>query len=288
MEDLKELEAVKLGFTQAREISMEHAKIFYFASRFLPSREQNASCAIYVICRDSDEAVDNAQFTKKQDNLNNIRRNIEAVYNNSPLSKNTLLAFRETVNEFNIPQRYFQELLEGMQMDLLKNRYHSFEELYPYCYKVAGVIGLIMLKVFGCDNLKTQNYAIDLGVAMQLTNILRDIKEDWGKGRIYLPQDEMEKYGVTEKDIADSRVNDNFKRLMEFQIKRARQYYASSKEGIKLISSWRMRFVTLSMHQMYSGILDVIEQRWFDVFSLRLYISNIKKVCIVLKNLFRA
>jgi phytoene synthase len=144
-----------------------------------------------------------------------------------------------------------------------------------------------MLKVFGSKENEAEKYAIDLGVAMQLTNILRDIKEDWEKGRIYLPQDEMEKYGVTEKDIADSRVNDNFKRLMEFQIQRTREYYTGSLQGFKFIPSRRLRFVALSMLRMYSAILDKIEQSGLDVFSKHPHISGPRKLFIVLQNLFK-
>jgi phytoene synthase len=277
-----------LGFAKARDITRRHAKIFYLASRFLTRQKQDATCAIYVVCRDSDEAVDNMRFAEKQIRLDKIKRDIEAVYNGSSLSKDTLLAFRETVNKFNIPQHYFKELLEGMQMDITKNRYRDFQALYSYCYKVAGIIGLIMLKVFECDNPEAEKYAIDLGTAMQLTNILRDIKEDWGKGRVYLPQDEMDSFSVSEEDIAQGKTEDNFKRMMEFQIKRARSYYVSSQEGIKLIDSWRMRFVILSMHQMYSGILDAIERCGLDVFSHRAYISGPRKAYIILKNIAKA
>ncbi|MBM3255480.1 MAG: phytoene/squalene synthase family protein [Candidatus Omnitrophica bacterium] len=280
--------ALKSGFAQARKITRRHAKIFYFASHFLPGPKQNAAYAIYVACRDSDEAVDNMRFSEKQKLLDKIKCDIEAAYKGSALNEDTLLAFRDTIKKFNIPEYYFKELLEGMQMDLVKNRYQSFEELYAYCYKVAGVIGLIMLKVFGYDNPGIQKYAIDLGIAMQLTNILRDIKEDWDKGRVYLPQDELCNFGVSEEDIAEGKIDDNFKRLIQFQIKRARDYYASSREGIKLIDSRRMRFVILSMHQMYSGILDAIEHCGFDVFSHRAYTCGPRKAYIVLKNMARA
>jgi phytoene synthase len=279
MRNSADYKTLSTGFTRSRKITRTHAKIFYFASRFLPRSKQDAACAIYVACRDSDEAVDNMQFSEKQKLLDKVKCDIDAAYKGSALNKDALLAFRETVNKFNIPQHYFQELLEGMQMDLFKMRYR---------YKVAGVIGLIMLKVFECDNPRIQKYAIDLGIAMQLTNILRDIKEDWDRGRVYLPQNEMDSFGVSEKNIAEGRVDDNFKRLMEFQIKRARNYYRSSREGIKLINSWRVRFVILSMHRMYSGILDTIERCGQDVFSRRAYTCGARKAYIVLKNLFEA
>jgi phytoene synthase len=287
MDSVTERRTIDSGFTQARRITRKYARIFYFSSKFLPKVEQDAAYVIYVVCRDSDEAVDDMKLSPKQEYLSRVKENIEVVYKGSLIKENTLLAFREAVNKFKIPQEYFLELIEGMQMDLDKNRYRNFQELYRYCYKVAGVIGLIMLKVFGSKENEAEKYAIDLGVAMQLTNILRDIKEDWEKGRIYLPQDEMEKYGVTEKDIADSRVNDNFKRLMEFQIQRARGYYTGSLQGFKFIPSRRLRFVALSMLRMYSIILDKIEQGGLDVFSKHPHISGPRKLFIVLQNLFK-
>lgn len=287
MDSVTERKAIDSGFAQARRITREYARIFYFSSKFLSKAEQDAAYAIYVVCRDSDEAVDDMKLSRKQEHLSRVKENIEAVYNGSLIKENTLLAFRETVKRFQIPQEYFYELIEGMQMDLDKNRYRNFQELYRYCYKVAGVIGLIMLKVFGSKENEAEKYAIDLGVAMQLTNILRDIKEDWERGRVYLPQEEMDSYCVNEGNISRAKVDDNFKRLMEFQIQRARGYYTSSLQGLKFIPSRRLRFVTLSMLRMYSVILDKIEQSGFDVFSKRLYICGPRKLFIVLQNLFK-
>ncbi len=287
MDSLTERKAIDSGFAQARRITRKYARIFYFSSKFLSKAERDAAYAIYVVCRDSDEAVDNMKLSPKQEHLSRVKENIAAVYNGSSIKENTLLAFREAVNKFKIPQEYFYELIEGMQMDLDKNRYRNFQELYRYCYKVAGVIGLIMLKVFGSKENEAEKYAVDLGVAMQLTNILRDIKEDWEKGRIYLPQEEMQSYGVTEENIVRAKIDDNFKRLMKFQIQRARGYYISSLKGLEFIPSRRLRFVTLSMLKMYSAILDKIERGGFDVFSKRLYISGPRKLFIVLQNLFR-
>ncbi|MFH0738838.1 MAG: phytoene/squalene synthase family protein [Candidatus Omnitrophota bacterium] len=287
MDSLTERGVINSGFTQARRITREYAKTFYFSSKFLPRAQRDAVYAIYVVCRDSDEAVDDMKLSPKQEYLSRVKENIEAAYNGSSIKESTLLAFRETVNKFKIPREYFLELIEGMRMDLEKNRYRNFQELYHYCYKVAGVIGLIMLKVFGSKENEAEKYAIDLGIAMQLTNILRDIKEDWERGRVYLPQEEMENYGVNECNIAQAKVDDNFKRLMEFQIQRARGYYTSSLEGFKFIPSRRMRFVTLSILRMYSAILDKIERGGFDVFLQRAHISGPRKLFIGLQNLFK-
>lgn len=278
---------IKDGYELAFKITKKDATAFYFASRFLPRDKRCAAFCVYSVCRASDDAVDiNAGILKEQ-NLNELKERISSVYENRDLGQNLLLAFRETEENYKIPQRYFDELFEGMRMDLFKNRYASFGELYDYSYKVAGVIGLIMLKIFGCDNPEAQRHAVDLGIAMQLTNILRDIKEDFARGRIYLPKDEMEKYAISERDIEGERVDDNFKALLQFQIKRARDYYNNSKAGIKMIKGLRSRFVVCAMKDIYAGILDAIEKNGYDVFSKRARVTGVGKFGVALKILMK-
>lgn len=284
---LKTNNSIKLGFKEARTITKNHAKTFYFASCFFPRNKRQAAYAVYALCRASDESVDTGKNISCHNRLAQISEKIAAVFNNSPLGENLLLAFRETVKRYHIPREYFAELLAGMQMDLEKDRYQNFEELHPYCFRVAGVVGLIMLKILGYKNPQAEKYAIDLGVAMQLTNILRDIREDFERGRVYLPQDEMARFGVSESSISQAKIDNNFVALLKFQIKRARQYYASSSAGIGMISNLRSRFVVLAMKEIYSGILTSIENNAYHVFSQRAQVATKKKVIIALKILFR-
>ncbi len=267
----------------ARAITKKHAKTFYFASRFLKKDKRNAAYAVYAICRLSDEAVDAGKNTQHEQSLEKLEKNITAAYNQTVLDNAILSAFRQTAEKHKIPQEYFRDLIAGMYLDLRKNRYKNFAELYDYCYKVAGVVGLTMLQIFGYKNPKAKDYAVDLGIAMQLTNILRDIKEDFERGRIYIPEDEMARFAVTETDICEGRLSDNFKALLKFQIARAREYYANSKWGIKMIGDANSRFVVSAMADIYSGILNSIEKHNYNVFSRRAHVSILGKITAALK-----
>jgi 15-cis-phytoene synthase len=170
-----------------------------------------------------------------------------------------------------------------MHMDLNKRSYENFDELYRYCYKVAGVVGLIMLKIFGSNNPAAETHAVQLGVAMQLTNILRDIREDFQRGRVYLPQDELEKFGLSSDSLSSGVVDAAFKSFMQFQISRARDYYEQSTAGISMIADRRSRFVVCAMKDLYAGILSAIEKIDYDVFRTRAHVSSAGKIAAALR-----
>ena len=270
--------ALRTGYKISAQITRKFAKTFYFASRLLPKPKRNAAYSVYALCRISDDAVDIPRGESTAQSLNHIEKEIASAYDNSELSDNVLIAFKETVTSYQIPRRYFDELLSGMRMDLEKTRYRNFAELYEYCYKVAGVVGLIMIKIFGYSDPEAKKHAESLGIAMQLTNILRDVREDYQRGRIYIPLEDMEKYGVSESDIASGKITENLKQLLEFQTLRARDYYSSSKAGIAMISDRQSRLVILAMNNIYSGILDDIEDNDYDVFSRRACVNSMRKI----------
>jgi len=280
---MTEKKLIKIGFKNSKRITKYYAKTFYFASRLLSREKRQAAYSIYAICRISDESVDNLSLEPKINNLERIQKNISLAYTNETLKDPILLAFRKTINKYSIPKEYFDELIQGMYMDLNKTRYNNFEELYLYCYRVAAVVGLIMLEIFGYNDEKAKIYAVNLGIAMQLTNILRDIREDLKRNRIYLPQDELRKYSVTEKSLKDKELNDNFKSLMQFQIKRATDYYLDAQPGIKLIKNKNSRLVIVCMKEMYKAILDDIKDSGYDIFSRRAHLSTWGKTTILLK-----
>lgn len=265
--------AVGDGFTRAQAITKQYAKTFYFASRFLPREKQCAAYAIYALCRITDNTVDKDGHASNTQALRAIETSISRVYSAANLNDTLLVAFRETVERYRIPRNFFDELLEGMGMDLEKQRYRNFDELYRYCYRVAGVVGLIMLRVFGYQQPEAERHAVELGVAMQLTNIVRDIKEDYQRGRIYLPQDEMEQCMVSEDHIAAEKVDEAFKALLSMQISRARHYYDSATKGVSLIDNLRCRLVVIMMKELYAGILTAVEKNNYDVFSRRAQVS---------------
>jgi len=278
-----EKKKLKAGYREAKEITRKFAKTFYLASIFLPKDKRYASYTIYAICRLSDEIVDNPVSSNPQQNLQNLEQKIAAAYAKDIIDTPLLAAFRHTINTYQIPKEYFDALIKGMRMDLTQNRYSSFPALHEYCYYVAGVVGLIMLKIFGYQNKSAEAYAIELGIAMQLTNILRDIREDLTRNRIYLPQDELQKFQVSEQQLLLGQNNDAFKNLLCFQIQRCHKLYSQSLPGIKLITSRHARFVVLAMQEIYSSILDVIEKNNFDIFTKRCFVNKVQKIKIICK-----
>jgi 15-cis-phytoene synthase len=274
--------ATRTGFLLAAGITKKAAKSFYFASHFMPGNTRHAAYAIYAICRLSDEAVDSGEPKDAPTKIREMEHHIACAYDSTQIHDPLLLAFRDTIETYRIPKCYFDQLIEGMRMDVAKTRYENFDELYAYCYKVAGVVGLIMYKVFEGHASDTQEAAIHLGIAMQLTNIVRDIKEDFLRARVYLPQDEIRAYGMSEKDIQQGKVTENLKEFLRFQISRARDYYAKAEQGIKLIPGRRCRLVICLMSRIYAGILRTIENAGFDVFSRRATVSYTEKIIISL------
>lgn len=283
MDPAKDDKILQKGFDDARSITRRHAKTFYFASRFLDKEKRSSAYSVYAICRISDDAVDGSQESSAKLNLSRIKEKITSAYSDSTLNDPLLLAFRKTITDYQISKEYFDELIDGMNMDLNKNRYNNFDELYTYCYKVASVVGLIMLKIFGYNDSDAEKYAVDLGIAMQLTNILRDIKEDYGRGRIYLPLDEIKQFNVNENDIASNLIKDGLVKLLQFQIERARQYYGSSSKGIKMITDKKSRLVVCLMKDIYSAILNVIENNNYDIFNNRAHTTVMNKIRIAFR-----
>jgi len=271
------------GLKEAKKITKKFAKTFYLSSLFLPKNKRYASYAVYAICRLSDESVDNFPLTGQIDNLKKLEQKIAVAYSEKEINEPLLAAFRQTVNDYKIPKEHFDELIKGMRMDLEIKRYPDFSHLYEYCYRVAGVVGLIMLKILGFKDDAAENHAIKLGVAMQLTNILRDINEDCIRDRIYLPQDELLLLNISEEQLFKGKINDDFKNFMRFQILRCRKFYNESLEGIKLLNNRASRFVVLAMQENYSRILDSIEINDYNVFTKRAYVNKLKKIWVIFK-----
>lgn len=277
---------LQLGFALAKKITKKFAKTFYLSSLFLPKNKKNASYAVYAICRLSDESVDQITCLDQENELQKLASQISTAYSQLEIQDPLLIAFRYTINNYNIPKEYFDALIDGMRMDLEIKRYANFSMLEDYCYKVAGVVGLIMLKIFENKDNAAYDYAIKLGIAMQLTNILRDISEDLGRGRIYLPRDEMLKFNITEEQLKKGQINEEFKNFMRFQITRNEEFYTQSQTGIKFIDSRLCRFVILAMEKIYSGILDSIKKNNYNIFTRRAYIDKFEKIKIIIKILW--
>lgn len=270
---------LKEGFKQAKALTLRHAHTFYLTSFFLPKDKRLASYVIYAVCRLSDESVDNAceGDEERKSTLEAIGDRIGLAFSDNELKDPLLFCFRKMVQKYHVPKEYFDELLDGMAMDLTVTRYQNFHELYDYSYKVAGVIGLIMTKIFDAHDPEAEKHAIELGIALQLTNILRDIKEDFARGRIYLPQTEMKRFEMTDADIARETVDERFKYLMRFQIERARDYFCRASQGLRLIRDGKSRFTAFLILEFYAGILKEIEKNGFDIYTKRAFVPWHKK-----------
>lgn len=276
--------SVEAAYEYCRQIIKRGSKGFYFSTLFLPQQKRRAMWAVYNFCRLTDDMVDNAQSTthaelcaRLTDWEAELRRSFEGrVRPNLP----HMLAWHHTATAFKIPPTPPLELIEGVRMDLTKSRYTNFEELRLYCYRVASTVGLMASEIIGYSDPGALDYAIELGVAMQLTNILRDVGEDASIGRIYLPLDEMAEFGYTEEELLQGVVNDRFIKLMKFQIARARTCYARAIPGIEFLSRDCRLAITVAAAQ-YGRILDAIERNNYNVFSLRAYVPlNEKLRCL--------
>ncbi len=273
-------------FEVCREITRRHAKSFYFASHVLPREKRLDAYAVYAFCRLADNIVDEAAQSSSADavarSIDELRGLLSKLYAGSPMVEPPLRALQFTVSERHVPKSCFDDLLTGVGMDLTRTRYTTFSELEQYCYYVASVVGLAMARIFGVTNANALAYARDLGIAMQLTNILRDVREDYDRGRIYLPADELERFGVTEGNIAAGSVTGAFVDLMKFQIARARRYYRSAASGFEALPDDGSRRCVRLMASTYAAILDEIERRGYDVFSGRAVVPFRRKLTIAL------
>jgi phytoene synthase len=270
--------AVAEGDRICRGITRSYAKTFFFASHCLPRAVRRHAYAIYGFCRWADNAVDEApDVDAARERVERARAALDLAYGDGPAPPG-LLAFRRTVRERSIPRPLFDALLDGMAMDLTITRYATAADLDLYCYRVAGVVGLMMTHVFGYRDDRCFPRAEALGRAMQMTNILRDIREDLDRGRIYLPQDAMAHFGVTENQLHLGRVDANFRALMRELIGRARHDYRESDAGIPDLLTPAGRLTVRVMGRLYSGILDAIERLDYDVFRARAHVTTTAKL----------
>jgi 15-cis-phytoene synthase len=261
---------------RAREVTRRYARTFYFASHVLPPAKRDAAYVVYAFCRYADNCTDvhredRERITDAGAQLTLLRQELDAVY--APADVPTRwVALRATVRAYRIPREYFEELLNGVAMDLAPRTYATWGDLELYCYRVASVVGLIMTHIFGATSPAALQYAADLGKAMQLTNILRDVGEDHRMGRVYLPIDDLQSFGVTAEMIAAGTVTPEVTALLRFEIARARALYADGEKGIPMIPDDGSRFSTRLMSSMYARILRAIEHNGYNVFTTRAHV----------------
>ncbi len=282
---------LRLAYAHCRAVTRKYAKTFYMATRFLPYHKQRSIFAIYALCRYLDDLVDETEDLIKNEKISHaeiierteqFKIKLISTYRGIEHKNPILLAFADVLNRFHISIEYPLALLDGVTMDLTKNRYETFDELYDYSYKVASVVGLMTSEVFGYSHPKALDHAVELGIAMQLTNILRDIGEDLARNRIYIPSEDLVNFNIQEDELFERRVTGKFIDMMKFQIQRAREYYKNSDEGIKLLNKDSRLPVKLA-RENYSRILDKIEKNNYEVFRSRAYLNSTEKFTILPK-----
>jgi 15-cis-phytoene synthase len=255
---------------------------FYYSFSLLPKQKREAIHTVYAFCRYTDDIVDEERPEGiKGALLRQWRMELGRAMKGSsayPL----LNQLNATAERFNIPVEHFYELIHGMEIDLVKTRYTTFEELKEYCYLVASSVGLMCRKIFGYRNESTRDYAVNLGIALQLTNILRDVADDARRGRIYLPLEDLEEFGVTEDDILNLRYTPQFIELMRFECARASHYFDIARDALK-DEDKRFFFAARIMWSIYAHILNRIVASNYNVFERRISISKLLKVLIAFR-----
>ncbi|MHB1590397.1 MAG: presqualene diphosphate synthase HpnD [Sulfuricella sp.] len=262
-----------------QERAAKSGSSFYYSFLFLPPLKRRAITALYAFCREVDDVADEchdiAIARAKLAWWRNEVSNLFAGRPEHPVGQ----ALAPLVREFGLPATEFDEIITGMEMDLTQNRYADFDQLQLYCHRVAGVVGLLSARIFGYRDARTEAYAHNLGLAFQLTNIIRDVGEDARRNRIYLPLDELTRFGVSEADILQGRETANFSRLMAFQGERANQYYAQAFAELPAADRKNQR-TGLIMAAIYHSVLDEVRQDGYHVLNRRISLTPLRKLWI--------
>lgn len=276
-------EALRLSYARAEEATAHWARSFYFASRFLPPEKRRAIFALYDYCRTADNLVDacgDRPADLVRNDLARLADQVRAIHAGHP-SPERWLALADTLGRFPVPLDPMLELLEGVAMDLEPVTFAEYARLERYCYLVAGVVGLMLGPVLGAERDRFTGPGVGLGIAMQLTNILRDVGEDLDRGRVYLPEDELRQFGLDRAGLERREVTPAFRRLMQFQIRRARRLFDEADVVVSLFPNDGSRLTVRLLQRTYAGILRAIERNRYDVFRNRAYVGTAGKVAIL-------
>jgi phytoene synthase len=268
-------------YRHCRDIARTNSKTFYLSSLFLAPEKRRAVWAVYAFCRTADDIVDG--LTPAAERLAAIdywERALLAAYSGNADDR-IMVALHDAIGRFDIPLQPALDLLRGARLDITVRRYSTYDDLREYCYLVASTVGLLTAPILGYSTAAALDYGVALGRAMQMTNILRDVGEDARMGRIYLPLDEMARFGYTESSLFEEVVDDAFVALMKFQIERVRRLYAEAEPGIALLSPESRYTVRLAL-TLYRQILGSIEANRFDVYSKRAYVPFRSKMLVAL------
>jgi phytoene synthase len=271
---------LEADYALCRAIQRRHGKSYYFATLFFPPDIRRAVFALYGFVRvpdqwvDCPDTADKAELAKR---LDRYQAELMRALQGEPVDQPVLRAFAEVMRQYQIPIRYPLDFLQAMRMDLYRTRYETLDELQTYIWGSASVVGVMMCYIMRSTEAETLRLAAQMGTAMQMTNFLRDIGEDWQRGRIYLPQAELRAFGITESHFAEGRVDKPFVEMMRFQIERCRRWYAEAERGIVQLPR-EAQFAVLLGSRLYARILDAIERLHYDVFRHRAHTSRGEKL----------
>lgn len=269
-------------------LSTKGSTSFHYSFGFLPKEERNAIRTVYAFARRIDDIVDENsslnpdEINRKRQRLNWWRAEIEAIYEPTSKRESPISALQKVVRRYSIPKQYLLTIIDGCERDLSQRRYSTFAELKEYCYSVASVVGLISIEIFGYRYEETRQYAINLGYALQLTNIIRDVKQDMDRGYIYIPREDLVRFKYTEEDLLNETYDERFVDLMQFQTQRARDYYHEARALLR--PEERMTMVAAEiMDAIYYRLLEKIELKDYRVFTKRISVSGIHKIVTALR-----
>ena len=275
---------VAASYRSAEEVARRRARNFYYAFVVLPPERRRALCAVYAFMRRCDDISDgDAPPEAKRAALLQLRRELDDAIAGSG-GDGFYPAFHDAVRRFAIPGEYFHWAIDGAEMDLERYRYATFDELYRYCFNVASAVGLVCLEIFGHSGGQARKHAEHCGIAFQLTNILRDVKEDAAMGRIYLPQEDLRRFDYGEEELRRGVMDARFRELMQFEAARARYYYDDARRLLPLVDE-ASRPALWAMMEIYGRVLGKIARRRFDVFGGAIRLSNPEKASIALQAL---
>jgi 15-cis-phytoene synthase len=271
--------ALAQDYARCAAITRQASSNFYYAFMLLPVERRRALYAVYAFCRFVDDIADDDNNTNPASMLARWRDELHNVFAGTP-TRPVSRALAENVARFNIPRSYFDEVIDGVEMDLSRRRYETFDELSLYCRRVASAVGLICIEIFGYSNPSTRVYAEKLGLAFQLTNIIRDVREDAERGRIYLPLEDLRRFAVKETDLLEGIYNERFRALMAFEASRARNFYREAAQALPPEDRPSM-LAAEAMRLIYSALLERIVRSDYRVFDRRHSLSTPRKLYLV-------
>jgi len=275
------------SYRSAEAVARKQARNFYYSFVVLPQDKRRAFYAVYAFMRHCDDISDGTDSNEtKRELLEDWRNQLNEAYSDNSCKNPILPAFRDSVRRFSIPAQYFHWIIDGAEMDLNTVQYETFDDLYKYCFHVASAVGFVCLQIFGFEDERAREYAEQCGIAFQLTNILRDVREDAEMGRIYLPAEDLKKFEYMPEELQSGIVDERFRNLMRFEADRAKHYYSKARNLLPLVEK-ASKPALWAMMEIYERLLDRIVQQRFDVFQNRISLTRVKKISIAFRALIK-